>query len=109
MQCGMLDGAHDNTCSLFKIEITPCLITSNIYRVKVNYANSVNSHNQKPYLSKTVSCLHFVLFVPTELVIVGTGARLIPVHSDVRDYLKSKGIALEVQDTVSLTTSYLLI
>ena len=37
----------------------------------------------------------------TELVVLGTGAKIIPVHRDVTDYLKSKGIALEVQDTVS--------
>lgn len=37
----------------------------------------------------------------TELVILGTGARIIPVHSDIKDYFKRKGIALEVQDTVS--------
>ena len=37
----------------------------------------------------------------TELVVLGTGAKIVPVHRDVKDYLKSKGIALEVQDTVS--------
>lgn len=34
-------------------------------------------------------------------MILGTGAKIIPVHGDVKDYLRSKGIALEVQDTVS--------
>ena len=37
----------------------------------------------------------------TELVVLGTGGKIIPVHRDVKDYLKSIGIALEVQDTVS--------
>ena len=37
----------------------------------------------------------------TELIILGTGAKIVPIHRDVKDYLKSKGIGLEVQDTVS--------
>ena len=42
----------------------------------------------------------------TELVLLGTGAKMVPVHRDIKDYLKSKGIALEVQDTVSKKLLY---
>ena len=43
----------------------------------------------------------FFLFI-LELVVIGTGTKMVPMETSVRRYLQSKGISVEVQDTVSL-------
>ena len=40
--------------------------------------------------------------ISIELVVLGTGVKIKHVSRDVREFLRGKGIALEIQDTVSL-------
>lgn len=48
----------------------------------------------------------FILMFPSlEIVVIGTGVLMVPVETAVRRYLQSKGINVEIQDTVSFIQS----
>lgn len=49
-----------------------------------------------------IPCVYKVLAI-AELVVLGTGSRVERVNPEIRQFLRKKGISLEVQDTVSLT------
>ena len=50
-----------------------------------------------------------ICFPPPELVIVGTGSRLVPLTQDLRRYFKELGIMMEVMDTKSACSTFNLL